>query len=286
MAVESANYNKLSSRRNKLQKIRSTRRDNQSNVKEVSSISTGMNYINPDNEGYLSANFTADESYRKGIKQLDESSEKIFARQIEEKPESYASIRLVQQARVNSSKSFKQFEQETNIIPPYTRFFLQSVSHANQEKYQIVQTFGNFKVFFFDKQPVIKNYSGFLLNTKNHDWRTDFEYVYDQYLRGTRSVELNAKTYLTFDNVIVEGYILNAQFNQTAMEQNGTSFSFSMLVTNKTPINLSEVTKRNRVTEKFRNKSQVLDNQKKLPSSALEKMRAFFNNENLITVGD
>lgn len=283
MADTTAGYNQLTSRRSRKEKIEASRRDNQSNPRETSEVSATQTYSKVQTDGYLSEAFYPDEYYRKGVKEENNSTRMVIARQIQEKVESYASIRLVRQARMDSSKSFKQFEEETNIIPPYTRFFLQNTSHANQEKYQIVQTFRDFKIFFYGKQPVIKNYSGYLLNAKNQDWMQDFEYVYENYLRGTKSVELNALTYLTFDNVIVEGYVINSQFNQTALEQNGVPFSFSMIVLDRVPVNIEDVRLRNRVTDTLRNRNQVIDNQKKLPSAALEKMRQFFNRQKVVT---
>ena len=187
---------------------------------------------------------------------------------IEEKEESYAVIQVVKRAQLKNKKDVLKYSEQSNLIPPFTKFFLQQASYASQEKYQIIETFGDFKVFFYDKRPVIKQYSGFLLNTKNHEWLNDFEYIYENYLRGTKSVEKGAITYLTFDNVILEGYILMASFNIGAVENSGVPFSFQMVITDKIPINYNPSQYRNRELDSNRNKTEAKRNYDKTSKSA------------------
>lgn len=271
----------LVSKKDKKEMIQNNRENSQENPKQKYEIYNSEHYIS----GYASLEFTRDETYRsvtQGTKYTQDNKTSYVwgpssrARQIEERPETYASLRLIKNVLAKST-TFRMAERETNVIPPFTRFFLQQTSFVNQEKFQIVETFGDFKVLFYGKRPVIKQYSGYLLNTQNHNWMTDFEFVYENYLRGTQSVKYNALAYLTFDNVIIEGYIIMASFNRTALDPNGIPFSFQMVITDKVPIDLSGTQFRNRVIEDKRSLNEIKENQKMLPPTAVNVLRNFFD---------
>ena len=144
--------------------VSASRRNNQKNPK----VKTRVRKVEPPEE-YSSKKYTGgsqtflerDENYRSGV---GGGNDALYSeiRGIEERPESYASIRLLKRSRIKKSEDFDKFEQRLSIIPPFTRFFLQQTSYVSQEKYQIIETFGDPKVLFFGKRPVIKQYSGFL----------------------------------------------------------------------------------------------------------------------------
>jgi hypothetical protein len=93
-----------------------------------------------------------------------------------------------------------------------------------------VQKFGEDYIFFFGEQPRFVNISGVLINTKDFNWKNEFLENYEQYLRGTRLVEQNAKLYLYIDDVVIEGHLVNSQVNMMADNPYMAQFSFQMFV--------------------------------------------------------
>jgi hypothetical protein len=208
-----------------------------------------------------------------------------YPRQIMEKPQSYANIQLIQNAGMDGKMNWNTFLSNFGLIPKYTRFFLQRTSYSSSEKMQIVEGFGDYRLYFFGKKPIVQQYDGMLINTLNQDWASDFEYVYENYLRGTQSVKLRAKLYLTFDHVVVSGYAFTAQFGKDATDNNMVPFSFQMIVTDRTPINLdptSNVVTRNQLRGKLPSEARRMSDRakeakKKTPSSVSKFMAEFMS---------
>jgi hypothetical protein len=116
----------------------------------------------------------------------------------------------------------------------YSNFILQNVDDVRQEKSQLMETFGDTYVFFFGERPRILQVSGLLFNTLDFNWRSEFWKNYETVLRGTRLVEQNARLYLQWDDIIVEGYILGAQAQDVADLPYHIPFNFTLFVTNHT----------------------------------------------------
>lgn len=113
----------------------------------------------------------------------------------------------------------------------FTNFFIQTVSEERHEKQQIVDTFGDAFIFFFGEAPRITQVTGVLLNTNDFNWRNEFWDNYENYFRGTRLVEQNARLYLIYDDLIIEGYMLGATAQDDTNMPNLIQFSFQMFVT-------------------------------------------------------
>lgn len=118
----------------------------------------------------------------------------------------------------------------------YTNFLMQSVVEERQEKQQIVETFGDPYIFFFGERPRMLQVNGFLLNTADFNWRAEFWENYDRYFRGTKLVEQGARLYLIYDDIIVEGYMLQAVAQESAPQPNAIQFNFLMFITGYTNI--------------------------------------------------
>lgn len=114
----------------------------------------------------------------------------------------------------------------------YSNFLIQSISEQRAEKNQIVVTFGEPYIFFFGEQPRIIQAQGVLLNTVDFNWRAEFLENYDKYLRGTRCVQNKTRVYLSWDDIIIEGYIMNTDVQEQSVERNYVTFSFQMFLTN------------------------------------------------------
>ena len=111
-----------------------------------------------------------------------------------------------------------------------SNFMLQAASETDAEKVQIIDNFGAPQLFMFGRRPRVYNYSGYLWNNKNNNWKNEFRVLYDKYLRGTSCVDNGIKCLLTYDRSVRSGYILNCSINQISDMEMAVSFNFSMFV--------------------------------------------------------
>lgn len=125
----------------------------------------------------------------------------------------------------------------TGMSGQTTNFILQSVKEARMEKHQIVETFGEPYIFFFGQSPQFLDVQAILVNSNDFNWYAEWWANYDQYLRGTKLVEQGARTYLFYDDNIVEGYMLMAETTKTADNPLMASLSFRLFVTNVNNVN-------------------------------------------------
>lgn len=175
--------------------------------------------------------------------------ENSLARQLQSKREQPAIIRLVQRPTPGLPPSGKDPKETdttdggrnrkpwVNLIPPNTKFFLESVTENREEKVQIIDTFGEFVAFFFGARPEVYTYQGTLLNSMNHNWKNEFMMNYEHFLRGSQAVKNRATIFLQYDDVIVEGFMLNSQIRQVATDEHAVPFQFNLLILNRSPLN-------------------------------------------------
>lgn len=127
---------------------------------------------------------------------------------------------------------------DISFSPRYSNFLLQSVSESSMEKVQIVETFGQAFAFYFGNRPRTLQVSGILLNSADFNWKNEFWYNYNNYLRGTQLVVNDTVAYLSYDDVTVIGFLNNAATDQSSDPQEYVSFNFSMLVSSVIPTNI------------------------------------------------
>jgi hypothetical protein len=118
----------------------------------------------------------------------------------------------------------------------YSNFLLQSVQEERQEKAQILETFGEAYLFLFGERARVMNFSGILASTQDFNWEAEWWHNYENYLRGTRCIENNARVFLSYDNTLVSGYILNTSAVKSAQERNWVNFQFQLFVTSYTTL--------------------------------------------------
>lgn len=124
-----------------------------------------------------------------------------------------------------------------SLLPPNTQYFLEAVQEQKDEKFQVVQTFGQDTFFFFGQKPSVYSFSGTLLNSVNQDWKNWWHLNYDNFLRGTKAVERRAYVFIQYDNVMVQGYIISTTTRQTSAEDKSVPFAFQMLVIKRDSLN-------------------------------------------------
>jgi hypothetical protein len=64
---------------------------------------------------------------------------------------------------------------------------------------------------------------------------------YEYFLRGSQAVKNRATMFLQYDDVIVEGYMLNSQIRQTGIDDKTVPFTFNLLVLNRSALNPANV---------------------------------------------
>lgn len=150
-----------------------------------------------------------------------------------------ASISIVAQTETDVANPEETLAGGVNLIQGYSRFFLQNVVEADSEKMQVVETFTSHYVFFYGKKPAVYRYSGSLLNDENFKWTHDLRFFYENFFRGTRSVELGAQAVLNYDDRVVTGFIMDMTMSQQADLDKGAQFSFNLLVIDVSHMNFS-----------------------------------------------
>jgi hypothetical protein len=182
----------------------------------------------------------SDPASRGTVRGEENLRENSLARQLAEKTDQPATIRLIRRRKPEELDDIPAGEVRmpwVNLIPPNTKFFLEQVNEAREEKVQVIDTFGEWVAFFFGRKPEVYSYSGTLLNAKNHDWKNEFQFNYDNYLRGSQAVKHRATMVLQYDDVMVEGYMMNCVISQSAMADKSVPFQFTLLVINRSSMN-------------------------------------------------
>ena len=152
-------------------------------------------------------------------------------RGLEIKDDTYAILKLVN-ANGRELPLIDSSSPDGSTSSGYANFMLQSVQEARMEKHQIIETFGDSYVFFFGEAPRFIDVSAVIINSLDFNWEAEWWENYNKYLRGTKSVELGARTYLFYDDNIVEGYILQAQAVKSSDTPLMLQMNFRMFVTN------------------------------------------------------
>lgn len=171
-------------------------------------------------------------------------------RGITPKDESIASLRIIANLDLLTGQ-VNQTGLQTGGLTIYgtDQFILQNVAEPDDEKVQIVETFGEPIAFFYGRRPRMYTYSGILLNgsdsipnqgkglsedekrnTYSTLWRDNFKMAYELFLRGTKAARFRARAYLTYDRVVREGFIIRSNISQD-IRPGMVNFMFSMFVT-------------------------------------------------------
>ena len=113
----------------------------------------------------------------------------------------------------------------------YSNFIVQNLTSAHSEKMQVIETFGEHFVFFYGQRPITLTVSGALLKSADFGWRSEFMTNYERYLRGTRLVENKARCLLSWEDVLVDGFLTSVNLSEGADAPYLVNFQFSMILT-------------------------------------------------------
>lgn len=117
-------------------------------------------------------------------------------------------------------------------VKQYADFTLQQVHVERVEKEQVVETFGQDYIFFFGEKPRVATIQGLLVNSEDFNWRSQFWSNWDSTIRGTKLVQNNARFFLAYDTIVLEGYPLRASTDESMNEPHLVPFTMTIFVTN------------------------------------------------------
>jgi hypothetical protein len=113
----------------------------------------------------------------------------------------------------------------------YSNFLLQHTHEERMEKMQVLETFGEPYIFLFGERPRVITFQGILLNTQDFNWEAEWWYNYDNFLRGTKAVENDARAFITYDTTLVSGYIISASAEKDSNQPYFMQFTFQLFLT-------------------------------------------------------
>jgi len=184
------------------------------------------------------------DTYRAGIPEKQGSQTFLHTRVVGEENESLASISIT--TKNIASDIAKQIKGNTftgtfegDIVNMYSRFFLESVVEQKTEKYQVVETFTAFYVFFYGQRPSFYRYNGILLNDPLNKWTNDMTFFYDNFFRGTKTADISAQAVMSYDDKVVSGFIVGMNMQTNAALPHGVPFSIDFLVVDHIAVSFS-----------------------------------------------
>lgn len=150
------------------------------------------------------------------------------------KEDTYATMRVVKgdgQTILLTDAGGAQGSRTARQTDIYSNFLLQQVAEERAEKQQILETFGEPYIFLFGERPRMITFSGVLLNTFDFNWEAEWWDNYENYLRGTKCVENEARVYIAYDETLVSGYIIASSASKNSNDKNFVNFQFTLFLT-------------------------------------------------------
>jgi hypothetical protein len=124
-----------------------------------------------------------------------------------------------------------------NSYGGYANFFVTDIRCSLDEKLQITETFGDGEVvYYFGRQPVMMNISGYIFDSQDNGWFTEFLSMYGQVLRGTELARNYELVKLVLPNMYVIGSFTHVDWGQNSQRDTDVQFSFQFLVKQLVPI--------------------------------------------------
>lgn len=136
-------------------------------------------------------------------------------------------------SRLKVSSSYTDFEALLKYIleSGYIGFILTRYVEDMEEVMSVQQFQGDsFTAYFRGQKARVFSYECILLETDLCPWKTVFQQLYENYLRGSKAIENNIKVVLKYGTSVVEGALFRASFSQDANTNMIASCSFNMLV--------------------------------------------------------
>ena len=150
-------------------------------------------------------------------------------RGMEVKDDTYASFKVIQSD--GTEVPFQDSSAVTGSSTSYSNFIIQSVHEARMEKHQIIETFGDSYIYFFGEAPRFIDVQAILINSSDFNWEAEWWANWNNVLRGSKSVQNGARTYLFYDDNVVDGFLLMSEATKVSTEPFMVTMSFRMFIT-------------------------------------------------------
>ncbi len=117
------------------------------------------------------------------------------------------------------------------------KFFLQGISEAGQEKLQVLETFDNPMLLFFNQRMRAFNFRGIFLDGDDPEggisnyWTDAFRIFYEKHLRGTKLVDNGQIAVLTVNNQMYTGYPTTMQLGIDSQRPMLNTFNMTWAIT-------------------------------------------------------
>jgi hypothetical protein len=130
----------------------------------------------------------------------------------------------------------------SNPLATYNKFLLNNVAINKYEKMQVNETFGKPFLFLFGRRVVPIMFTGLLINRQNYatlnkekielaevDWESTFIDFYDDYLDMNKSAKQNLVVWITVQDFVFKGYLVNNTLVYDATNPMATQMSFQFI---------------------------------------------------------
>jgi hypothetical protein len=120
-------------------------------------------------------------------------------------------------------------------------FILSGVKSRREEKSHVFSSLNEYNTtFFFGSMPVVYSFNGVVYDLENQEWYNDFNYYYENYLKGTSSVRNRTRIFVVFADQIIEGFLLNLAIGKDAQTNGAASIAFDFLVSQEIAIGYTD----------------------------------------------
>ena len=112
----------------------------------------------------------------------------------------------------------------------FDKFSLQSVTENDEERYQLHETFSEEVLFVFGRRPRIWSLAGIVVNSDDANFADELISNYDAYYRGTRVVENRMRTFVFYEDVLIEGTLLGLTVSRNGQIPGAVNASITIVV--------------------------------------------------------
>ena len=114
----------------------------------------------------------------------------------------------------------------------HQEFILTDINEEHSEKYQLLETHGDWSAIFSGKNASFMNLGGALMDGRDVDanWANRMRRLYDETARGSQATLAGRQVWFFVNGRIIEGAITNLTIQQTAVSDRIASFSMVMIL--------------------------------------------------------
>lgn len=112
----------------------------------------------------------------------------------------------------------------------FDKFSLQAVTESDEERYQLHETFAEEVLFVFGRRPRIWTLAGIVVNSDDANYADELIGNYDLYYRGTRVVDKQMRTFIFYEDVLIEGTLLGLTVSRNGQIPGAVNASITLVV--------------------------------------------------------